>query len=239
VALLLFAVLPTDKATASVTYGAMVTSLWTLLRDEPVLRRRAAYQACCMAAFGSFWTAIALRLAAPPFDLTQTGIALFALAGAGGAIVSPLAGRAGDRGWTAAATRTAHAVTAGALVLAGIAGAGWLGFQPANYPITALALISVAAFVLDLGVIGDQTLGRREINMLRPEARGRINGLFTGLFFFGSAGGSALSGVAWTVSGWSGVCLLGLLFAAAAFVMSLRERTASTSKATCVAQTSC
>lgn len=227
VTLTLLGVLPRRRTAASVTYLALVASLWTVLRDEPVLRRRAAYQALCMAAFGSFWTSIALRLAAPPFDLSQTGIAVFALAGAGGAMISPLAGRAGDRGLTGAATRVAHAGAAGALVLAGIAGAGWFGFAPTTYPLTALALLAIAAFVLDLGVIADQTLGRREVNLLRPEARGRINGLFTGLFFVGSAGGSALSGLAWTVSGWSGVCSLGALFAASAFIMGLRERNAS------------
>lgn len=36
-------------------------------------------------------------------------------------------------------------------------------------------------------MIGDQTLARRAINLLRPEARGRVNGLFTGLFFLGAA----------------------------------------------------
>ncbi len=224
---MLLAVLPRRRTAASATSLGLVASLWTVLRDEPVLRRRAVYQALCMAAFGSFWTSIALRLAAPPFDLSQTGIAVFALAGAGGAIISPLAGRAGDRGLTGVATRVAHAGAAGALVLAGIAGAGWLGFEPGTYPLTALALLAIAAFVLDLGVIGDQTLGRREINLLRPDARARINGLFTGLFFVGSAAGSALSGLAWTASGWSGVCLLGAFFAAAAFVMGLRERNAS------------
>ncbi|MBW4968666.1 MFS transporter, partial [Pseudoalteromonas sp. CR1] len=76
----------------------------------------------------------------------------------------------------------------------------------------ALACLALAAVLLDLGVIADQTLGRRAINLLRPEARGRLNGLFTGLFFLGSAAGSALSGFAWTAGGWGAVCAVGAAF---------------------------
>lgn len=227
VALTLLVLLPRHQPATKGSYDALVRSLRRLLAEEPLLRRRALYQALCMAAFSSFWTAIALRLAASPFDLTQIGIGLFALAGAGGAVVSPIAGRAGDRGLTVAATRLSHLTAIGALVLAGIAGAGWFGFDAANHGRLGLGLLAVAAFALDLGVVGDQTLGRRVINMLRPEARGRINGLFTGLFFVGSATGSALSGVAWSVSGWSAVCWLGLFFTTVAFLLSWQRQGAS------------
>jgi predicted MFS family arabinose efflux permease len=62
------------------------------------------------------------------------GVALFALSGVGGALIAPIAGRAGDRGWTAAATRLAHIALTAALLLAGAAGAGWFGFDPAARP---------------------------------------------------------------------------------------------------------
>ena len=75
-----------------------------------------------MAAFSLFWTAVALRLAQSPFDLGQRGIALFALAGAGGAAVTPLFGRAGDRGLTRSATLACHLVLIGAMALSAWAG---------------------------------------------------------------------------------------------------------------------
>jgi predicted MFS family arabinose efflux permease len=46
------------------------------------------------------------------------------------------------------------------------------------------------------GLIGDQTLGRRAVNLACPQARDRLNGLYTGLFFVGGAIGSALAGIA-------------------------------------------
>jgi predicted MFS family arabinose efflux permease len=205
------------------TYGALIASLWKLPEKEAVLRRRVTYQALCMVAFGIFWTAVALRLAQPPFELGQTGIGLFTLAGVGGDVAAPLAGWAGDRGWNAPATRTAHAAVIVASILAGLAGAPWFGFDPIARPASSLALLAMSAVVLDLGVIGDQTLGRRAVNLVNPEARGRINGLYTGIFFLGGAIGSLVAGIASASSGWTFVCLIASGFGIAAFALAARH----------------
>jgi MFS family permease len=157
-----------------------------------------------------------LLLARPPFSLGATGIALFAFAGLSGAVVAPLAGRWGDRGWTKPALVGLHALVIQSTILAAFAVA-ICEFAPE----VALALLAVAAILLDVGVVGDQTLGRRAVNLLRPEMRGRLNGLFTGLFFLGGAASSALTGFAWKCAGWNGVCVLGGLFACAALAISL------------------
>ena len=54
----------------------------------------------------------------------------------------------------------------------------------------------------DIGVIGDQTLGRRAINRPQPKARGRLNGLFVGIFFIGGATGIHAGRTAWAWNGW-------------------------------------
>ncbi|WP_246094011.1 MULTISPECIES: MFS transporter [Mesorhizobium] len=205
--------LPRRRPEARSSYGALIASLFDLLRDEPVLRRRALTAALVMATFSLFWTAVALRLAQPPFDLGQRGIALFALVGASGAIVTPLFGRAGDRGWTRPATIACHLVLIGAMGLAAWAGAaesgtGW-----------SLAPMGVSAVLLDIGVTGDQTLGRRAINLLQPKARGRLNGLFVGIFFIGGAIGSMLAGIAWASGGWPEVCAIAAAFGFAALLV--------------------
>jgi len=60
----------------------------------------------------------------------------------------------------------------------------------------------------DVGFTCDQTLGRRAVNLLQPEARGRINGLYVGLFFIGGGVGAAAAGLAWSYGGWFAVCLV-------------------------------
>ncbi|KVQ25896.1 MFS transporter [Burkholderia cepacia] len=213
--------LPSRTPSITAGYRALLASMGRLLADEPVLRRHALSAALAMAAFSAFWTAVGLRLAQPPFGLDLHGIALFAFAGASGAIVTPLAGRAGDRGLGPAAQRIAHGAMLVALALLGIAGAGWFGFDAHAHRGLALALLAGGAALLDAGVIVDQTIGRRAINLLNPAARGRLNGLFVGLFFIGGALGAALAGSAWAWGGWSAVCGVGFAFAGAAAVFGL------------------
>ncbi len=79
-------------------YGAILKSMGTLIRETPVLRWRSLYQAIIFCAFNLFWTAIPLRLS-EHLGLSQHGIGIFALAGAGGALAEPIVGRLSDRGW--------------------------------------------------------------------------------------------------------------------------------------------
>ncbi|GLS42357.1 MFS transporter [Methylobacterium brachythecii] len=204
--------LPVRRPEATGSYAAVIASLSMLLGTEPVLRRRSLTAALGMAAFTVFWTAIALRLSQAPFNLNQSHIALFALVGASGAIVAPLAGRAGDHGWTRRLTVAAHVVTILGFALAAFADR--LG-GPVWWP---LALLGLAAVILDVGVITDQTLGRRAVNLLKPEARGRLNALFVGIFFLGGAFGSAAAGYAWAQGGWPLVCAVGAGFGALSLI---------------------
>jgi predicted MFS family arabinose efflux permease len=200
--------LPTRHPPAVGRYGPLLASLWHLLREEPVLRARACTAAMSMACFSLFWTSVALRLAAPPFKLDQSQIALFALAGAGGAAATPWFGRLADRGRGGIGSTAAHLTQIAATGLC-----AWAGVMETTGRAMPLVVLTAGAVILDIGVTGDQTLGRHAINQIRPEARGRMNGLFVGLFFLGGSIGSALASPAWALGGWTLVCALGALFA--------------------------
>ncbi len=214
-AIVLYAKLPHRQPHAKARYVELLASLWTLLRTEPVLRQRAMLAALALGVFSAFWTSVGLRLAQPPFSLSLNGIAVFALAGASGAIVTPLAGQLGDRGAGRVTQVVAHVLMIAAVLVLGAAGAGWGGFSAEAHPIAALVLLVAGAGALDAGVIADQTLGRHAINLINPEARGRLNALFVAIFFVGGAIGAMLAGMAWAQAGWSGACwvMLGLAFA--------------------------
>jgi predicted MFS family arabinose efflux permease len=211
--------LPERRPLVSASYGALIGSLSDLLREEPVLRLRAFTAALMMASFSLFWTSVALRLAQPPFSLGQSGIALFALVGAGGAAATSVFGRMGDKGWTRTATLVSHLI-----VLAAMALAAWVGAIRSGDSMALLILLGASAVLLDVGVTGDQTLGRRAVNLLKPEARGRINGLFVGIFFLGGALGSALAGTAWDFGGWVAVCAGAAGFGVIALITGLAAR---------------
>jgi predicted MFS family arabinose efflux permease len=210
--------LPTLQPQAKVSYGALLLSFPKLLRQEPVLRVRSWTAALAMASFSAFWAAAALRLPEAPFSLDAKGIALFALIGVAGAVAASLAGRWGDRGWTRPLLIAAHL-----LIIVALALCAWAQFLESR--VAALCAMTLGAILLDFGITTDQTLGRRAINLLQPEARGRLNGLFVALFFVGGTVGSAAASFAWSYSGWVAVCAVGAFFGVLGLLTDTATRT--------------
>ena len=210
-AIALRALLPQRRPAAQHSYAALIGSLWTLLRQTPVLRRRAAYQANLFAAFSLYWTAVPLELAGPSFGLTQRGIALFALAGAAGAVAAPVAGRIADRGWSRIATGVSLAGVAAAFLLSRWGSTG------------SMVALLAAGVLLDLGVQSNLVLGQRAIYALGANARSRLNGLYMALFFGGGALGSAIASPAYAAGGFALVSWVGLAFSVTALLIYATE----------------
>jgi len=153
-------------------------------------------------------------LAGPHYQLTQNGIALFALAGVSGAIAAPISGRLADRGFSRPATGAAIALVIAALLMTLYAAPG---------SSLALALLVAAAIAIDFGVQANLVLGFRAIFALAPEARGRLNGVYLASLFAAGAVGSAAGAWAYARGGWTLACFVGLappLVALARFVFS-------------------
>lgn len=198
-------------------YGRLLMSMASLMRTTPILRRRALYQACMFGAFSVFWTCTPLLLASPAFGMTQSGIALFALAGAAGAISAPIAGRVADRGWVRPASAGAMTLGAVSFLLTHLA-------EPGS-PLS-LGLLVFAAIVLDFGVSANVVLGQRLIYSLGAEYRSRLNGLYMATFFAGGALGSALGGWAYAHGGWTAASWLGFALPVLALLYFSTEKRA-------------
>ncbi|MBB3111374.1 putative MFS family arabinose efflux permease [Paenibacillus phyllosphaerae] len=206
-------VLPERKPASNVRYGKLILSLGTLLRQTPILRRRALYQACLFGAFSLFWTVVPMHLS-DEFGMSQQGIAWFALVGVGGAIAAPIAGRLADRGLGKVITGVAILVAALSFML--------IHFYD-SHSTAALILLYIAAFTLDMAVSGNLVIGQRAIYSLGNEARGRLNGLFMSIFFAGGAIGSSLGGWAYTEGGWGLASLIGTVLPVFALVYYFTE----------------
>jgi predicted MFS family arabinose efflux permease len=209
--LVLLRALPQRRPGTSLAYSQIMRSLPGLVARTPLLRRRAFYQGMMFAAFNLFWTASPLLLA-NEFGLHHQSIALFTLAGAAGALSAPIAGRLADRGLTRPAT--GWALMAAVLAFA-IAVAAWRAHS--------LALLVLAALMLDAAVQVCQVLSLRSIYMLAPDLRGRLNGLFVAFAFLCGATGSGLAAAVYAFRGWSTLASLGALFAVAALVLYASE----------------
>ncbi len=207
-------VLPARVPHTKLHYGQLLSSMGHLALRTPVLQRRALYQACMFGAFSLFWTTTPLLLASPAFGLTQNGIALFALAGAAGAVASPIAGRVADRGWTKLATAFALTIAIVAFLIGHFSGSGSL---------LALITLTLSGIMLDFGVQTNLVLGQRAIFALSAEHRSRLNGLYMATFFAGGALGSALGGWAYATGGWSMASWIGVAFPVIALLAFLTE----------------
>ncbi len=195
ITLVIATTIPRHAPSHRASYGQLLASLIHLLRRYPTLRRRALYQGLMFASFSLFWTVAPLELSRH-LGLSQQDIALFALAGAIGAVAAPIAGRLADSGHTWRASLVA-------LILAPVAfapnlwsaGLGWIG-------------LVVTAIVLDFAVQMSMVLGQRSIYALEPQSRARLNALYMTSIFVGGAIGSALASPVYERFGWSGTALL-------------------------------
>ncbi len=203
-ALALARFVPGLPAQGGFRYRQLFTSMRHLFMSNPMLRRRAFVQFFLFGAFTLFWTAVPMHLMGPAFGLSQAGVAVFALVGVLGAGVAPLVGRAADRGFA----------RLGAIVALSASGAAFLfGLPGTGGGLWALALLLVAATLIDCGVAASLIISQRAVLALGDAARSRLNGLFFFIFYSGGAVGSAVGAWAFVTGGWPLVCAIGLAMA--------------------------
>lgn len=196
---------PVRRPNGELGVVAIVASTLGLLRTTPILRRRAVNQGLLFASFNLFWTSAPLMLK-QSFGLSQTGVALFALAGAGGALSAPLAGRLADRGLSRAASAIAMVGAALSFLLA--AWSGQAGF---------LFVCAFAAICLDACIQANHIVSQRIIFGLQSDNRGRLNSAYMTVMFMSGAFGSTIGAYVFVEGGWlassaAGAALCGVAF---------------------------
>lgn len=214
-AALYFFLPPRAPNNSNIKYKDLIFSMGNLALTYSVLRRRSIYQAFMFAAFCLFWTATPLLLAGPEFHLSQTGIALFALIGVGGAVLAPLAGKAADRGWTKWGSIVAMISGSLAFLITHLVPLG---------SHVSLFLLTVAAVLLDGGVSANLVLGQRAIFSLPAEYRGRLNSIYVAIIFVGGAFGSFMGAWAYAHGAWNLTSAVGFFLPLASLIFFLTER---------------
>ena len=188
---------PQRRPRGGMRYGEALASTFAQLRQHRVVRMRAFYQSLMFAAFNLFWTAAPLALIRQ-FHLGHAGVGAFALAGAGGALVAPVAGWLADRRLTRPTS------------LAGLAGLS-VGFLLADWTVAAGSLIgfTIMAVLIDAAVQLSQITGQKLIFSIDPDARGRINAAYMTVMFVVGALGSVVGSATYEAGGWSASAIAG------------------------------
>lgn len=198
-ALVLRTQLPRVPATATLPYRALLASLVTIARREPVLRARCLVGAFGFASFSVFWSTIPFHLAERSIGGSATA-GLLGILGLTGIAVAPTAGRLAMR------VRPAGVNLVSLLVIA--ASFAVFAAVPAS-----LIAIGVGVVLLDAGTQGNQLTNQTVIYGLAPDERSRVNAIYMVSYFLGGALGTGLAAQAWQRGGWPAVCALGAGFA--------------------------
>lgn len=198
--------LPQAPPVTDMRYRALLRSVFTLMREEPVLRVRSLYGALGFAGFSALWAPLGLMLAGSPHYLSTGLIGLFGLAGMAGALGAPLAGRRADRGGGARTT----------LLCAVLLTVSWL---PTGLGHSSIPLLVLGIVVFDFACQSLHITNQSEIYRLRPDARSRLTSAYMTCYFLGGVVGSAAASVVYAADGWRGDCLLGAAFGACTIVV--------------------
>jgi predicted MFS family arabinose efflux permease len=208
---IMYRVMPRMDPRASLTYKQTMRSLWTLFRTEPLLREAGMLGALTFAAFSCFWTTLAYLLDSH-YGMGPGVAGTFGLVGAAGALVAPFAGWLADKRGTRVVVTVAGSVLTFSFL--------WLWWVERLHVSVAwhMGALFAGVIALDLGQQMMQVGNQTRIFGLGSQVRSRLNTIYMVMYFMGGAIGSALSGWAWWRWGWNGVCVLALIFVAAAGV---------------------
>lgn len=192
-------------------YRQLLRSVGTLVREEPVLRRRMVYGSLGMLTFTLLWTALTFLLSEEPYGYSEATIGAFGLAGLVGAGAAQGAGRLADRGLGHLATGAFWTTVLVGWVLCDLGG-------------THLVALIAGLLVLDAGVQGAHITNQSTIYALRPEARSRLTTAYMTGNFVAAALGSALAAALWSAGGWGLVSAAGIASAVLALGLWTWER---------------
>jgi predicted MFS family arabinose efflux permease len=197
--------LPAVPPTTKLPYRALLRSLGTIARREPVLRGRCLVGGLGFASFSVFWSTIAFHLAHSPIGGGSATAGLLGVLGLTGIAVAPLTGRVAMRVPPSRVNLASLAllVASFAVFFAGSA---------------SLIAIGVGVVLLDAGTQANQLTNQTVIYGLAPDERSRINAIYMVSYFLGGALGTALAAQAWQHGGWPAVCATGAAFAVLAML---------------------
>jgi predicted MFS family arabinose efflux permease len=194
---------------ASLSYGRLLGSMWTLWRSEPVLREACLFGAMTFGAFSAFWMTLAFHMATPPLHYGSQAVGMMGLFALAGALTAAGAGRLADRYGARPISGVFLGVTAGSFVV----------LWALRHSLWGMGL---GVVLMDLGIQGVHVSNQARVYALSAAARNRLGAIYIVTYFAGGSLGSGLGVWAWGRSGWLGVCVVGggmVLAAVASFVV--------------------
>lgn len=195
-------------------YKSLMKSIFELVINQPVLRKRAAINFFVFMINGCFWTTLVLLLSKAPHNFKTNEIGLFGIIVIVGAISTPFIGKWNDKGIEKII------ISIGLLLL--------LFSQFISYLFSyQLLLFIFSAVLFEIGQQAVRVSNQNAVLALIPEARNRLNTVLMTASFIGSACGASMGLYLWEFNGWKAICLASMLIitiAAVIYFVSLKNK---------------
>ena len=211
---------PVNKPDFKGTYTQLLSSLFTLIKEQPMLREATLINALSFAQFGAFWTTMVLLLSGEPFHFNSATIGLFGIVGASGALAAPLVGKMGDQG------KPRKVIGYGLLCLL-------LSFVVFYFSSESVVGILIGIVFIDVGLQSVHVSNQARVYALLPEARNRMNTVYMSFSFLGTALGSAFGLWLWSLGGWEAFSIGGALLSVSSllvYMLTYKKKQAETAK---------
>lgn len=200
--------LPDNAPKASLSYPALIASMFGLVRKHRLLRESALTGALWFAAFNALWATLAIHVTDAPFSYNVQQAGLFGLVGMAGIVGAKLSGRLVDRLGAARIITAALGLVVTSFVVLAIWGDSLVG-------------LIVGIILLDVGVFGAQIPNQVRVFSIDPAAQSRMNAVYMLGYYLAAAIGSALGVKVMSLAGWYGLTLLGMTLASIALAHHL------------------
>ena len=204
--------LPHNKPTSSMPYGKLVISMFSLVKQHPLLRQSGFAGGLWFAAFNALWVTLALHVSEPPFnyDAQQAGLfGIIALAGVSGAKLSGvMVTKVGSR----------HLISMALVIIS-------VGFIVSGLFGNSLIGLIVGIILIDFGVFSAQVSNQVRVFSIDPAAQSRINGVYMLFYFIGGAFGSLVGVKVFDQFGWTGISIFSLVLITLSLVVNNRPTT--------------
>ena len=204
-------VLPDIAPTFHGTYGGLMRSLLTLVKEHPALR---VYSVRAGLAFGSFlglWSCLAFKMGQAPFCADSDVIGGLGLCGIAGALTASFVGKYVKR----VGIRTFNYIGCGLFL------AAWASFCFCGQT---YAGIVAGVLLIDIGMQCIQLSNQTSIFEVCPSASNRVNTIFMTTYFVGGSLGTLLAGSCWHAWGWAGVTGMGSALTLGSLLLTLCTR---------------
>jgi predicted MFS family arabinose efflux permease len=208
--IMLYFMLPEVEPEYKGKYSQLMTSLVTLIKEEPALRIASLRGALCFGCFMAFWSTLVFLLN-ENFHLHSDAAGYFGIIGIAGALAAGVMGRLSDR-------MDAYKLSTFTLLLL------LISFVIFIFSANSLVGLAIGVIIMDMGVQATHISNQSLIYALNPSARNRINTVYMVTYFIGGGLGTYLTSIAWSHYRWNGVCVVGLSLSAIAVIFHLVSR---------------